>query len=120
VFGALALVMAGVGLYGVTAFAVSRRRGEIGVRLALGATPASVLVLVLRRVALLVAAGVIVGGVGAMYASHAVKVLLHGVEPDDPATLAAATAVLVVTGGLAGAIPAWRAARTDPAAALRQ
>lgn len=120
VFGALALVMAGVGLYGVTAFAVSRRRGEIGVRLALGATPASVLVLVLRRVALLVAAGVVVGGVGAMFASHAVKVLLHGVEPDDPSTLAAAIAVLVVTGGLAGAIPAWRAARTDPAAALRQ
>jgi putative ABC transport system permease protein len=118
-FGALALAIAGIGLYGVTAYAVSRRRSEIGVRLALGATPGSVLALVLRRVALLVVAGVTVGVVGAAYASRAVEVLLYGLEPNDPATLAGAVVVLLITGGLAGAIPAWRAARTPPAVALR-
>jgi putative ABC transport system permease protein len=119
-FGALALAIAGIGLYGVTAYAVSRRRGEIGVRLALGATPHSVLTLVLGRVAILVLAGVTLGCVGALYASRAVKVLLYGLEPNDPATLAGAVLVLLLTGGLAGAVPAWRAARTDPAAAIRQ
>ncbi len=118
-FGALALAIAGVGLYGVTAYAVSRRRSEIGLRLALGATPSSVVALVVRRVALLVAAGVCLGAIGALHASHAVKVLLYGLEPNDPATLAGAALVLLLTGGIAGALPAWRAARTHPAVALR-
>ncbi len=119
-FGALALAIAGIGLYGVTAYAVSRRRSEIGVRLALGATPTSVVSLVLRRVALLVAAGVTIGAVGALYASRAVEVLLYGLEPNDPVTLTGAAVVLLLTGAVAGVIPAWQAARTDPASAMRQ
>jgi putative ABC transport system permease protein len=119
-FGGLALVLAVVGLYGVTAYTVSRRRAEIGVRLALGATPRRVVQLVLQRVAVLVAAGVVVGVGISLWAGRAVRVLLHGLEPNDPTTLFGAAAVLLVTGGLAGVIPAWRAARTDPAAALRQ
>ena len=119
-FGGLALVLAIVGLYGVTAYTVSRRRAEIGVRLALGATPSRVVQLVLRRVALLVAAGIVVGVGLSLWAGRAVRVLLHGLEPSDPVTLIGAAAVLLLTGGLAGVIPAWRAARTDPASALRQ
>jgi len=119
-FGGLALVLAIVGLYGVTSYAVSRRRSEIGVRLALGATPSHVVRLVLQRVALLVAAGIVGGIVLSLWAGRAVRLLLHGLEPSDPLTMASAAVVLLVTGGLAGLVPAWRAARTDPAAALRQ
>lgn len=119
-FGALALLLAIVGLYGVTAYAVSRRRGEIGVRLALGATPHRVLGLVLRRIAVLVTLGIIAGVGVSLWAGEAVRVLLHGLEPSDPRTLAGAALVLLVTGGLAGAIPAWRAARTSPAVCLRE
>lgn len=119
-FGGLALLLAVVGLYGVTAYAVSRRRGEIGVRLALGATPRRVLGLVLRRVAVLVALGIVAGVAVSMWAGEAVRVLLHGLEPSDPRTLIGAAAILLVTGGLAGAIPAWRAARTPPAVCLRE
>jgi predicted permease len=118
-FGGLALVLAVVGLYGVTAYAVSRRRAEIGVRLALGATPGRVVRLVLQRVALLVGAGIVGGLVLSLWAGRAVRILLHGLEPSDPLILVGAAAVLLVTGGLAGLVPAWRAARTDPAAALR-
>lgn len=119
-FGALALVLAIVGLYGVTAYTVSRRRSEIGVRLALGATPGGVVRLVMRRVGMLIVFGVAAGIGLALWAGSAVRVLLHGVEPSDPATIAAAAAVLLLTGGIAGLIPAWRAARTDPSVALRQ
>jgi putative ABC transport system permease protein len=119
-FGGLALLLAVVGLYGVTAYAVSRRRTELGVRLALGATPGRIIGLVLRRVALLVAIGIVAGTALSLWAGRAVRVLLHGLEPGDPATLFGAVVVLLVTAGLAGAIPAWRAARTDPASALRQ
>ncbi len=119
-FGGLALLLAVVGLYGVTAYTVSRRRSEIGVRLALGATPPRVLRLVLARVAALVAAGIVLGVGLSLWAGEAVRVLLHGLEPNDPVTLAGGAAVLLVTGGIAGAIPAWRAARTHPAVALRE
>ncbi len=118
-FGGLALLLAVVGLYGVTAYTVSRRRSEIGVRLALGATPPQVLRLVLGRVALLVSAGIVAGVGLSLWAGEAVRVLLHGLEPNDPVTLAGAALVLLLTGGIAGAIPAWRAARTHPAVALR-
>jgi predicted permease len=119
-FGGLALVLAIVGLYGVTAYTVSRRRTEIGVRLALGATPTRVVQLVVGRVALLVAAGIVVGVGLSLWAGRAVRVLLHGLEPNDPITLFGAATVLLLTAGLAGLIPAWRAAWTDPAAAIRQ
>ena len=118
-FGGLALLLAVVGLYGVTAYTVSRRRSEIGVRLALGATPPRVLGLVLRRVAALVTLGIAAGVVLSLWIGEAVRVLLHGLEPNDPMILTGAALVLLLTGGLAGALPAWRAARTDPAVALR-
>ena len=118
-FGGLALLLAGLGLYGVTSYAVSRRRAEIGIRMALGAGPAGIVRLVLSRVAVLVGAGVIAGAGVSMWASRFVAVLLYGLEPRDPATLAGAVLVLATVGALAGWLPAFRASRIDPAEVLR-
>ncbi len=119
-FGALALLLAGLGLYGVTAYAVARRRAEIGIRLALGATPTRVVRLVLSRVAGLVAIGILLGAFVSAWASQFVSSLLFGVTPRDPLTFAAAIATLVVVAALAGWLPARRASRVDPADALRE
>jgi ABC-type antimicrobial peptide transport system permease subunit len=118
-FGALALLMAGVGLYGVTAYAVSCRRTEIGVRMALGADAAQVVRLVLARLAWLVGAGVAVGIVLSLWASRFVSTLLYGLEPRDAGTLAGAALVLAVVAALAAWLPARRAAKIDPAEVLR-
>jgi predicted permease len=118
-FGALALLLAGIGLYGVTSYAVSRRRTEIGIRMALGADAAGVVRLVLTRVAILVGIGVIVGTGISIWASRFVGTLLYGLEPRDPMTLIGAALVLGTIGALAGWLPARRAARIDPAEALR-
>ncbi len=118
-FGALAVVLAALGLYGITAYSVARRQMEIGVRMALGASPADVVRLVLSRVGLLLGAGVVVGVVTSLWASTLVASLLYGVEPRDPANLAWAAVILAAVGALAGWLPAWRASRTDPAAVLR-
>ena len=119
-FGALALLLAGLGLYGVTAYAVSRRRTEIGIRMALGAAPGGVVRLVLRRVAWLVAVGIAAGVGASLWASRFVETLLFGLQPRDPATLTAAAIVLGAIGTIAGWIPAWRASRIDPAEVLRE
>jgi predicted permease len=119
-FGALALLLAGIGLYGVTSYAVSRRRTEIGIRMALGADANGVVRLVLRRVGILVGIGVVVGTGISIWASRFVGTLLYGLEPRDPLTFAGAVAVLGTIGALAGWLPARRAARIDPAEALRQ
>jgi ABC-type antimicrobial peptide transport system permease subunit len=119
-FGVLALLLAGLGLYGVTAYAVSLRRGELGIRLALGAAPAHVVRLVLTRVAVLVGSGVIVGAAVSSWLSTFVAALLYGLEPRDPATFAMATVVLVIIAALAASLPAWRASRIDPAQVLRE
>jgi predicted permease len=119
-FGALALLLAAIGLYGVTSYAVSRRRTEIGIRMALGADAGGILRLVLRRLALLVGAGVIAGAAISVWASRFVGTLLYGLEPRDPATFIAAAAVLMSIGALAGWLPARRAARIDPAQVLRE
>ena len=127
-FGGLALLLAGLGLYGVTSYAVSRRRTEIGIRMALGAAPASVVRIVLQRVALLVTCGLVaglalVGGFilfGERIGRQSVASLLYGIELRDPVTFAGAAVVLTLIGGLAGWIPARRASRIDPAAVLRQ
>jgi putative ABC transport system permease protein len=118
-FGALALLLAGLGLYGVTAYAVARRRTEIGIRMALGAEPAGVVRLVLSRVSVLVGLGVIVGAGLSWWASTFVATLLYGLEPHDPLTLVGAAGVLPVVGAFAGWLPACRASRIDPAEVLR-
>jgi hypothetical protein len=119
-FGALALLLAGLGLYGVTASAVARRRAEIGIRMALGAQPAGVIRLVLSRVAILVGIGIVVGATASVWASRFVSALIFGIQPRDPTTLAAAAVVLAAVGASAGWLPAWRASRTDPAQVLRE
>ena len=119
-FGALALLLAGLGLYGVTSYSVNRRRTEIGIRMALGASPGGVVVLVVRRAATLIAIGIIAGAAGSVWASRFVSPLLFGLPPRDPATLGAAILLLVTVGGLAGWLPARRAARIDPARVLRE
>ena len=119
-FGGLALLLAALGLYGVTSYTVSRRRIEIGIRMALGAHSASVVRLVLGRVAWLVALGVAAGAGLSLWASRFVRALLYGLEPRDPLTFIAAAIVLGLIGLLAGWLPARRAARIDPTVVLRE
>ena len=119
-FGALALLLAGLGLYGVTAYAVATRRTEIGIRMALGAPPSGVVRLVLSRVARLVSAGLIVGAAASLWASTLVASLLYGLAPRDPVTLAGAAVALTAVAAIAGWLPAYRASRIDPAAVLRE
>ena len=119
-FGGLALLLAGLGLYGVTSYAVNRRRTELGIRLALGAGPGGVIRLVLRRVAILVSLGVILGSVVSLWVGRFVTTLLYGLQPRDPLTLVGAAVVLGLIGVLAGWLPARRASRIDPARVLRE
>jgi putative ABC transport system permease protein len=119
-FGLLGVLLSGLGLYGVTAYVTSRRRPEIGIRLALGATPAAVVRLMLSRIAMVIAAGIVCGGVVALWLSRFVAALLYDVQPGDPLTIASAAAVLIVVTGLAAWIPAFRASRIDPARVLRE
>jgi putative ABC transport system permease protein len=119
-FGALALLLAGLGLYGITSYAVSRRRTELGIRMALGAGPTGVVTLVLQRVAILVGAGVIAGMLASWLLARFVATLLYGLQPRDPVTLAAAAIILISIGTVAGWIPARRASRIDPARVLRE
>ena len=109
-----------MGLYGVTAYAVNRRRTEIGIRMAIGAAPADVVRLVLARVVILLAIGVAAGAVVSVWASRFVAALLYGLQPRDPGTLVGAAVVLGAVGLLAGWLPAHRASRIDPAEVLRE
>lgn len=115
----LALTISGIGLFALMAHTVERRTREIGIRLAIGATPAIVSRLVLRQALVLVAAGIIVGLPAAVGAASVVQSLLYEVSTTDPLTLAISALVLLGTGALATALPAARAVRVDPATALR-
>ena len=119
-FAVLALLLAGLGLYGVTAYAVARRRTEIGIRMALGAVHTTVVRLVVSRVARLVGIGVVAGTVASLWLSRFVASLLYGLEPGDPTTLLVAVVVLGAVGITAALLPAMRASRIDPAAVLRE
>jgi putative ABC transport system permease protein len=118
-FAALALLLAGLGLYGVLAYAVTQRTREIGIRMALGARPAQALALVARESAAVVGAGLLLGFGGALASARFFAGLLFGVGPADPLALLAAVLVLGAVSLAATLLPARRAARVDPAVALR-
>jgi putative ABC transport system permease protein len=118
-FGLLALLLAAVGVYGVTAYTVGRRRLEMGIRTALGARPADILRLFAIRIVSLVALGVFIGGMVSLWASRFIATLLYGLEPHDLSTFAAAAGVLAAVGVAAAWVPAWRASRIDAAEVLR-
>lgn len=118
-FGVLASLLAAVGLYGLMAYIVARRRFEIGLRLALGAEPRRVLSMMIRESAVLVVIGVAVGGVLAWLTTGYAAALLFGLEPKDPVLFATAALALAALALAASFIPALRAARVDPTTALR-
>jgi ABC-type antimicrobial peptide transport system permease subunit len=118
-FAALALIIACVGLYGLMAYAVSRRTNEIGIRMALGAQRSRIVWMVLREAMALCAAGLAVGLVAGRSAASVIQSFLFGMKPADPAALGGSLVLLAAAALLAGYAPAWRAARIDPMAALR-
>jgi predicted permease len=118
--GSLALILATVGLFGVTYYAVSQRTREFGVRVALGATPRTVLQLVLREGLVLTAPGVAIGIVAALIGARFLARTLFGVSPGDPLTFAATAALQCAVALAACALPAYRATKADPMVALRQ
>ena len=120
VFGLLALLLAMVGLYGITSYTVTRRKGEVAIRMALGAPRDAVVWLMLRDVAVLLAVGMAMGLAASLAAGRLVTSLLFGVRPRDPAQLLGAAAILAVATAVAAYVPARRAARLDPMAAVRE
>ena len=119
-FAALALTLATIGIYGVISLLVTRRRQEIGIRMALGAAPVAIVRMVLRRGAALAATGVAVGVIGAALLSRIVASMLYGVTAFDPLTFATIPLLLLIVALVASLIPAGRAASVDPVVALRE
>ena len=119
-FGALALLLATIGLYGVMSYNVARRRNEIGIRMALGAEQQRVLGMVLREVGVLIGIGLAIGISAALATTRLLESFLYGIKSNDPATLSFAAGVLALVAAIAGYLPARRASRLDPMAALRE
>jgi putative ABC transport system permease protein len=117
--GAISLLLVAIGLYGVMAYSVLRRTGEIGIRMALGARPSAMLIMVLREGALLVLIGVFIGAVAALAATDVISSLLFGITARDTGAFAGAAAAMALAALLATLLPALRAARVDPMEALR-
>jgi putative ABC transport system permease protein len=120
IFGAVALLLAVVGLYGVVSYTVATRRSEIGVRVALGASRARVLTMILGDVGRMLVIGVVAGTIVALAAARAIASLLFRLAPDDLTTLGLAIVVLIAAGLTAAVWPARRAAGIDPVTALRE
>jgi ABC-type antimicrobial peptide transport system permease subunit len=118
-FGALAVLLASIGLYGVLSYSVSRRTNEIGIRMAIGALPKRIVSMVLRETMIVVLAGVALGVPIALAATALVESLLFGLKRNDPITVAAVVALMLGIALAAAAGPARRAARIDPLKALR-
>ncbi len=119
-FGLLALLLASIGLYGVMAYATSRRVSEIGLRMALGAGRAEVIGMILRETLLLVLAGIAIGLPATLAVTRLIAATLVGLSASDPQTFVVATLLMLLVAVLAGFAPARRASRIDPMAALRQ
>ena len=119
-FGGLALLLAALGLYGVMSYSVTRRRNEIGIRMALGAEPEKVVRLVLGHVVLITAVGLIIGAAAAMGTGRFINTLLFNLAASDTTMIATTAVTLAIAAGVAGYLPARRAARIDPMAALRE
>ena len=120
VFGGLATLLAAIGVYGVLAYAVTRRTREMGIRMALGATRANMVGIVMREAVVMVISGLVVGVPLALALTELIRSQLFGLHPRDPLTLLGAAVVLSIAGGLAGFVPALRASSVNPTAALRQ
>jgi predicted permease len=118
-FAFLGLLLSGIGIYGLVAWSVTQRTREMGLRMALGATRMRVFLLVMRQVAILLAVGVVVGGVAAFFAAQSIRSFLFEVQPGNPAVFASAALALVLIGLLAAVLPARRAVSIDPMQALR-
>jgi predicted permease len=118
-FALLALLIACVGLYGAVSYAVVRRTGEIGIRMALGAQRQGIIWMVLREVLTVSSAGLLLGYGAARFTTRFIEAFLFGLKANDPAAIAGAIAILLAAALAAGYLPAWKASRIDPAVALR-
>jgi predicted permease len=119
-FGLAALLLAGLGVYGVLAYSVSLREHEFGIRIALGSSKNALISLVLREVSYPIAGGLIVGLVAAMWATRAIRSLLYETQPADPFAISASIGLLMIAALVAGALPAYRASNADAIRALRE
>jgi putative ABC transport system permease protein len=120
VFGSIAVLLAVIGFYGLMAFSVGRRTRELGVRVALGASPSAIRRLVLRQGGGIVGAGIALGLAGCFAVSRLLESFLYGLSPTDPLTYASLTTLIAAIGLIASYVPAWRATRVDPLIALRE